>query len=238
MSKLPGRLGPCQASGLQVLSAQRSASGTLHNEWLLGPAWIWGIRVPWLHQIVLRANRGSLACLGGFGGRTVVTRRWRVAEKRSLSHVGSPGPQLEASVDLLEAGPTPGKGVGAQGKQKEGGLLKPREERDKDPAGSDHGRWAAAASLSGQGSRHSDAQFGPYFPLWSWGCDLGAPWEMSQSLRFPCDLGVALNRITCLRQGKRDVISNRAVGWGAGQLGLTGGWEGRRGRMRAGFSAW
>lgn len=38
-------------------------------------------------------------------------------------------------MDLLEAGPTPRKGVGTQGKQKEGDLLKPREERGKDPPG-------------------------------------------------------------------------------------------------------
>lgn len=36
-------------------------------------------------------------------------------------------------MDLLEAGRTPRKGVGTQGRQKEGDLLKPREERDKDP---------------------------------------------------------------------------------------------------------
>lgn len=63
-------------------------------------------------------------------------------------------------MNLLEARSTPGRDVGKQGRQNERDLLKPREERDEDPAGAGHGHGAATACLSKQRSRHSDAQFG------------------------------------------------------------------------------
>lgn len=129
-----------------------------------------------------------------------------MAEESEPSGFSWPLNPLEASVDLLEAQPTPGKGAGAQGSLREGDLLKPREERDKDLAGAGHGHGAAAASPSGQGSRSLNTQFGPFLPHRSWDCDLGARWEMSQSFYFPSDLGRALNISTGLHQGERDVM--------------------------------
>lgn len=69
-------------------------------------------------------------------------------------------------MDLLEAGPTPGKGVEAQGRQKEGDLLKLTEERVKDPARAGHKH----------GGRSSVSQ-------WAWGQALGhSVWALSPAL--------------------------------------------------------
>lgn len=35
----------------------------------MGPAWIWGIRVPWFYQMVLRTNRHSPLFWEAFGER-------------------------------------------------------------------------------------------------------------------------------------------------------------------------
>lgn len=138
--------------------------------------------------------------------RETAIGRWRVVEKRRLSSLGSPGPRANGRplrMGLLEAGPAPGQGVGAQGRQGEGDPRRPREERDTvAPA---LGR-RLPPPLPGARRPARGRPAGALCPTPALGLWLGMRWGVSGSL-FPIGLRSSVLTPTRLHQEKGGVAS-------------------------------
>lgn len=128
-----------------------------------------------------------------------------MAERWSLTlWVHLPLSQLEASVDLLGAAPRSGKVWEHRGDGRKGICWSRGKERQR-PC------WVAVGVGQPRLSQWAREQVPgrpvrARLPHAARDCDSGARREMSRSLYFPSDLGVALNRSPCLHQGKRDGI--------------------------------